>query len=416
MKDIYVGIHGTGLNGNVMIMDQDGVELYKSSTEGNFNVAINADLVGEHIAKLYDNAVSYLSSNNSINLNDKTTYRVHIGLGLPGVSVDKSKQKIEELLTSSNNFYSYQVEGDFQVVNSGANNDNGVLIISGAGSIGFGYKDSIPTIRFGGYGFLSSYGSLSELGFNLSKTLFQECGRQFAKWKEEINLKEQLTNDPKTEYGSLILALLEHPKYYNFSDNATEQLEFKPLEESYKEFRELSFYQQINGAPLVGNKYGILGNFVLDILNNKLSLSNYDSETQEQIKKQAEILIKKVMIAGVEHIYQEIKQSCKEQNVKCNLDSILLYGEASSIIRKYLPRRLSSKLLPETDQFVGAYGGCKMIKEKAQANMVTKPESPILFGYGSSSNNAICENTEQKPEQDKKCDEVAKPDLRLSLS
>ena len=72
-------------------------------------------------------------------------------------------------------------------------------------------------------------------------------------------------------------------------------------------------------------------------------------------------------------------------------------------------------MLPEPDQFVGAYGGCKMIKAKLQATMASKPESPILFGYGSSSNNAICENTEQKPDQDKQCDEVSNPNLRPAV-
>ena len=381
MNNIYVGIHGTSLEGYIVIKDQYGTALYNGSETGSFNVAgANTNLAWKRIMDMNSKAIT------TVNLESTEEYVVDICLGLPGVSVDAAKETIEKNLKNSGLFRSITVLGDFEVVNAGANNDNGVLIITGGGSIGIGFINSIPTIRIDGYGgTLGACGSLKRLGIVFEDLIKEECGnRLFSLWRQPINLRELLINNSKgIKYGSLILSLLEHPSCY--SDT---QLGFTQLQESYTEFKNLDFYQQMNSGKTLDLALR-LGKFLSRVLTKDITLlSDYDESVQNQIIAQAEYLVKQELVAGVESTYNKIRiakeEACKAGHDNCqqlNLNQVFLYGDASSLVEKFLPPILENKLLKaEGDvQFIGAQGACRLAQKYAPAYT-----NPMLFStiYG----------------------------------
>ena len=100
-------------------------------------------------------------------------YRVKFGYaGISGASVGENKSELDSFLNSSYPFIKFRVDGDIHnIIHSAGNIEKCIGVISGTGSVAYGY-DGKELHRAGGWGYLfDEAGS----GFDIGRDLFRYC-------------------------------------------------------------------------------------------------------------------------------------------------------------------------------------------------------------------------------------------------
>ena len=92
--------------------------------------------------------------------------------GISGASVGENKERLTSFLKSRYPYINFRIEGDIHnVINSAGNFDKCIAVISGTGSVVYGY-DGRSLRRAGGWGYLfDEAGS----GFDIGRDLFRYC-------------------------------------------------------------------------------------------------------------------------------------------------------------------------------------------------------------------------------------------------
>jgi hypothetical protein len=286
MNTYYVGISGGGSKCRILIRDQSGKELYRQEESGPSNIATNYKQAWDNIKHLYENAVEAIRNEHKIDIS--VSSQVYIGLGLPGVSVIQARKSFLRLLEESQLFASSKLGSDADAAYwSAFNGENGIIIISGTGSIAMRYQNGEMIARYGGMGFPhEDDGSLAQSGRDLTNLVLKTCGAlltEIGSADPSVNLKNKLIeigtkkNGPKSADACLTLALLEEHTYYSDEESkASEQIKW-----IYKGISELELYQRINSGERSAAKYAKIGGALLDIVGGtkkgKAILEKYPS-------------------------------------------------------------------------------------------------------------------------------------------
>ena len=375
MQNIIVGIDGGGSKCKILVKDEQNQELCMLEKPGITNIAIDTEQAWRNIASLYEEASTYIQTQYNININNKSEYLVHIGLGLAGVGIKKAREKFESLLNDSQLFASSQIESDAFIAYFGAfGGKDGIIIISGTGSIGLRYENRKVVTRYGGMGFPhGDEGSMADLGLRLAKLVLKRCNSLLKNTGVEVDIR-QAFNILGSEYGHLILALLENTEYYKNN----EDIIFKGF---YKSINELEFYQCINSSDKSSRKYAQIGKFILDVLNNTETqiLELKETYIQQKIYSAAKRIMKR-MASKINEIYNEVKK----EDIP-----VALYGGASHILVKYIASDYKD-LFFSMPANAALNGACEMVLENImpallqQLTISTKkktkfPKSPLSW-------------------------------------
>lgn len=159
-QDVMLAIDGGGTKTDFILFDKSG-KIFDYITLGGSNP--NAYGMDQSKKVLCDGIDQLLSRG----------YRVCFCFaGISGASVGENKIKLDKFLRSSYPFIKFRVDGDIHnIINSAGSVEKCIGVISGTGSVVYGY-DGVELHRVGGWGYLfDEAGS----GFDLGRELFRYC-------------------------------------------------------------------------------------------------------------------------------------------------------------------------------------------------------------------------------------------------
>lgn len=158
--EAYIAIDGGGTKTDFILFSAEG-EVFERFQLGGCNpnaysIAHTESILSEGIDKM-------VSSGKKI---------VGVFAGISGASAGKNREALNSFLANRYQYFKCRVEGDIHnVINSVEDADRCIAVISGTGSVAYGY-DGETLHRIGGWGYLfDEAGS----GFDMGRELFRHC-------------------------------------------------------------------------------------------------------------------------------------------------------------------------------------------------------------------------------------------------
>ena len=162
-KNVYIAIDGGGTKTDFLLFSADG-EIFDRIQLGGCNPNAYGLTHTENV--LSDGIDKMVSSGEKI---------VGVFAGISGASAGKNREALTEFLKKKYPYLKIRVDGDIHnVINSVEGAEKCIAVISGTGSVAYGY-DGEKLRRIGGWGYLfDEAGS----GFDIGRDLFQgrQCG------------------------------------------------------------------------------------------------------------------------------------------------------------------------------------------------------------------------------------------------
>ena len=159
-RSAYIAIDGGGTKTAFVLFSEDGEVIERVTLGGT-----NPNTYGLDVSKkiLLDGIDMLLLSGATVN---------GLYAGISGVSVGENKAALQRFLRDRYPYFKSRVEGDiYNVIHSAGDVDRCVAVISGTGSVVYGY-DGKELHRAGGWGYLfDEAGS----GFDMGRELFRYC-------------------------------------------------------------------------------------------------------------------------------------------------------------------------------------------------------------------------------------------------
>lgn len=160
-----IGIDGGGTSTNARLYAFRNGQIAEVIAEANSGSANLNSVSKEQIELNFRRLISDLKPKNAVG----------VGLGVAGISTPGAKEELENILLSAGFPNLMCIKGDHEIALRGAfEQQSGILLISGTGSICFGQNESGQVARAGGYGYLlDDVGSAFSVGLKMLRYWIQ---------------------------------------------------------------------------------------------------------------------------------------------------------------------------------------------------------------------------------------------------